>query len=382
MSVKVGFLGIGQCGGNIADIAYQRGFPAYAINTAKEDLYALSFKHNKMQVGNTGGAAKDRKVAINELKKTYPQILENVQSWLITESVDIMIITFSTGGGTGSGMGPVLARLMKENFNQIIVLMPVLPSMDEPVGSQSNSVECMNNIIPLGLSTFVIDNNKYMQYLTLNKSKRKLYDGVNSEVLDNIEVLLDNPNKVSKYGNIDTRDILRIFSTPGFTSMGMLFKDNITDSNMIQHITDTFNKSIYAPLEYDKHISCAAFIYMCSEKMMEQFSQDEFYSLMGKPIEVYEGVYDPDDKTIGEHITIILCGLTFPTTRIQEMISRVESEREIISSKKDFTKIDFDSSWINDAKDSNRDSNLSYKTTKKKEKIDEKQATDIFNEYF
>lgn len=381
MGISIGILGVGQAGANMADLAHQRGISVFAINTSQEDLDAVSFRHNRVLIGNKGGTAKDRKLAVSEFKDFYKSVLENVKNWAITEKLEVIIVSFSTGGGTGSGIGPVLCRIMSETMDNITVIaMPILASNSESLGSLANSIECMSQLLNLSLPMIVVDNEKIKDKV----SKRRLYTAINSEAIDNIQLISEINNKNSKYGNIDKRDLLRIISTPGMISFSVIFKDLMDEKTPITEIISTsIDSSIYAPIEYDKKVSCISMIAECNDAMLERVSQTELYSLLGQPLEVYEGIYAPDDSD-SERISFILSGLSYPITRVNQMKNRVSEDKNTITKRDLVINFDTELDWFKNIRDETRTENIQVQSPKDKATETKKEVNieNIFDDYF
>lgn len=380
MGIKIGILGIGQAGANIADVAHGRGIPVFAINTSQEDLDAVSFKHNRVLIGNKGGTAKDRKLAVSEFRDYYKSVLENIKNWAITEQLEVIITSFSTGGGTGSGIGPVICRIMNETFNTTTTIaMPILASNTESIGALANSIECMSQLMGLSIPMIIVDNQKIKDAT----SKRKLFNAINSEAIDNIQLLSDINSKNSKYGNIDKRDLLRIISTPGMLSFSIIFEELLNGKkNVADVITNSIDSSIYAPVEYDKKISCLSIIAECNDSMLEKVTQTELYSLLGQPLEVYEGIYAPEEGDEGR-ITLILSGLSYPITRINQMKARVAQDKDTITKRDLVVNFDAELDWFKSIRTETKTGNIQIQSPK--EAAIPKQEPNIesmFDDYF
>jgi nitrogenase subunit NifH len=115
-------VGLGGAGGNIIDTTYglmRENFVGVSVfNTAEPDKAKLSFlKERFFLFGDFGGAGvgskwKDSRDAISQ-EKWKKIFVENVISDGIAESQAILL-TSSTGGGTGSGAIPIVSDYVKE----------------------------------------------------------------------------------------------------------------------------------------------------------------------------------------------------------------------------------------------------------------------------
>ena len=77
MKGKIGFVSIGQAGGNIGDLLAEKGYNVLAINTSKEDLATLKFITHKYHVPNGLGCSKNRDTAKQAIASYFDNIVDN-----------------------------------------------------------------------------------------------------------------------------------------------------------------------------------------------------------------------------------------------------------------------------------------------------------------
>ena len=94
--INYGFLGIGQCGGNIVNIAMSNGYTSMAINSSPEDLATLDLVRSKILLENGGGCGKNRDEGIDLVKSNYKKILSEVTE--VFEKQKYIFVVFSTAG--------------------------------------------------------------------------------------------------------------------------------------------------------------------------------------------------------------------------------------------------------------------------------------------
>ena len=106
---KVLILGTGQAGGNIAEEMAGLGYETLAFNTANSDLDKLEKVVNKIVIGNTEGSGKNRNLSKDNFSKERNKVREALQSCFKNSKIELVIIPFGAGGGTGSGSSLLLA---------------------------------------------------------------------------------------------------------------------------------------------------------------------------------------------------------------------------------------------------------------------------------
>lgn len=210
MQNKIGFVGVGQCGSNIAQLFEHLNYTCVCINSSEKDFKPLNTKYNYC-TPKTDGCNHDRKKAITILQKYYKNILKEIIDKLYDK--ELIYFIFSTGGGTGSGFSPVLIELLNQELQEkfpsqdkTICAIPVLPSTEEKSPQvQFNSYECyksLSQIENLG-TVFTLDNSK-MNKFTLNKTFVSLF-----------HTTLSIPDHTHTSGNIDTAELFKLLKQRG-----------------------------------------------------------------------------------------------------------------------------------------------------------------------
>ena len=167
MKKKIAFIAIGQAGGNIGQLFEERGFSVLYLNTSEEDLSTLSGAKYKYHITGGEGCNKDRKKAKQLVIDDYDQIAAEIDAKLDAE---IIFVIFASGGGTGSGAGPMLCDLLLDD-GKTVGAVTVIPALDESTKSHVNSYECFAELTKIeGLASCFILDNENGNKLGLNRS--------------------------------------------------------------------------------------------------------------------------------------------------------------------------------------------------------------------
>lgn len=153
-------IGMGQCGGNLSEELDKKGINVMAINTSKEDLDPLKIDdRKKAHLPTSRGCSKNRKIALDEIKRHFPFILSSIETRYPLQ--DNVLVAFSAGGGTGGGSSPVLIDIMmdewdKKNFSCVLAL----PSTTDSLQAKFNAVECYRELSQISMlkNLFVLNN--------------------------------------------------------------------------------------------------------------------------------------------------------------------------------------------------------------------------------
>lgn len=296
MKKKIAFIAIGQAGGNIGQLFEERGFSVLYLNTSEEDLSTLKTAKYKYHITWGEGCNKDRKKAKQLVIDDYDQIAAEIDAKLDAE---IVFIIFASGGGTGSGAGPMLCDLLLDD-GKTIGAVTVIPALDESIKSHVNSYECFSELTKIeGLSScFILD----------NESGNKL--GLNRTFADDFTAFIEIPERIQNVeGNIDKAEIQEALKAHG---MAVILHSTADSADVIKKLQD----NIYAPIEPDRVVKYIT-AEMSSNVRMTDVEKD-----LGVPVDTFQ--------TAGEETVLCASGLSFPQTRLDLIYERIDENRETI----------------------------------------------------
>lgn len=286
MKNSIGFLGIGQAGSNIV-LGFERlGYNTAYLNTSKEDLDSLKYAKHKIHIRGSEGASKNRQAVLKLAAESIDEILENVTSVLTQEYI---MVIFSTGGGTGSGLGPVIASYLI-SIGRKVAVATILPDEKESPKTCENAYNTcidLNNIQNLG-AVFLLDNSKVNDKFTLNDIFVK-----------DIDSLL-NLNNCSKYGNIDKSEIKTLLSTYGLSIITRQSKAKSTATFIIQG----FLENIYADIEEKTPVMIGI------STTNRSLNYDDIYCEIGYPYDDFRGI--SSNNTL-----CVVAGYPWPLKRLE-----------------------------------------------------------------
>ena len=185
--MKLVVVGLGQCGGRLADefarlnerARSQRGIEiitgAFAVNTDAADLSGLqtisSDHQHRILIGGrrTGGHGVGK---INELgaevaKDDADKVVDAIRTAKRFFETDAFLLIAGVGGGTGSGAISVVARMLRERYqDKPIYAMAVLPfSHEEETEERTvyNAATSLKSLYPMVDAVFLVDNQRYVK---------------------------------------------------------------------------------------------------------------------------------------------------------------------------------------------------------------------------
>ncbi|MFC1932648.1 tubulin/FtsZ family protein [Chloroflexota bacterium] len=184
--MKLLVIGLGQCGGRIADefarlnrkALSQRGIEiitsAFAVNTDIADLSGLKriksdYQHRILIGGRkTGGHGVGK---INELgaevaKEDADKVIDAVRATKRLSEVDAFLLVAGAAGGTGSGAIPVMTQYIKERYtDKPVYACVVLPFEHEEQTEERaiyNAATCLKSTYLVADAVILVDNQRFV----------------------------------------------------------------------------------------------------------------------------------------------------------------------------------------------------------------------------
>lgn len=304
---RYGFVGIGSMGGNIIKCFQMKGYPAMAVNTAQSDLDSLDLSDEcKYHVLNGYGSSKDRKKAkqllanndyenfdllVNEIKEQFTQC-------------EIIFLAASSGGGSGSGMLPVVVHRLIEETDKTICIITCIPDDNASVKEYMNCYEFFQELESIDgrSSVFIIDNSKNRNKFTLNEQFACYLDAfLNAETN-------------STQGVVDRAEIESVLSQKGMCIINKHNAEKATTQSVIERIRD----NIYAPMENDGVVANIALVHSNNKVRLSEIVES-----IGEPLATFEG-FEADAEILA------VSGLSLPYNKLAEIKQKVDVNKETI----------------------------------------------------
>lgn len=336
--IKVCTLGFGNCGNQISDLAMSMyKIPGIAINSSQNDL--INIKNvTKVILGDQRGSGKSRDEAKKFVKMHVRALLEQEMFVKLIEDSDIIFIISSIGGGTGSGMVPMVTDVLSRKFpSKKFILIGVYPPIGESLAAQQNSLDYLKEVqsfLP-NVSYMAYDNNKFSNLPTPEMMKK-----INTEIVEAMVVLRGDYFYATPYNSIDEKDLMNIVDAPGRLAVYILdnIKEKDFDNTTIEEsIIDVIkNKSGGVELDRDKIVKKIGYVTNLNSKMNSMIDPDysKIKELVGEPVEAFEHTYIAE-KDEANRFILILSGLSVPDDRLTKMVQRIETGLEELANVKE-----------------------------------------------
>ncbi len=170
--MRIGAIGIGQAGGRVVDLLVYHNrwgihpdiLPlAIVVNTAQADLMGLENipKKDRLLVGQS----EVRGHGVGLLRERGAELVGQQLHYIMRKvadkdlpRVDAFLVVAGLGGGTGSGGAAVIARQLREVYDQPTYALALLPSADEGKLMQANSIAAMQELYEVTEGIVIFDN--------------------------------------------------------------------------------------------------------------------------------------------------------------------------------------------------------------------------------
>ena len=241
--MKLVVVGLGQCGGRIADefarlnarAHSRRGIDiitgAFAVNTDAADLSGLTsikkgYRHRILIGGRkTGGhgVGKINELAADIARDDSDKVIDAIRTTRRFFETDAFLLVASAAGGTGSGAIAVLTQMIKERYvDKPVYNLVVLPFEHEETTEERtvyNVATCLKSVYSVADAVFLIDNQRYVRK---DSSLKTNLIKINSMIVDPFyNLLCAGEEKKAKYIGaklLDAGDIIQ--TLVGWTVIG------------------------------------------------------------------------------------------------------------------------------------------------------------------
>lgn len=324
--MMLGFVGLGQCGANLASEAHKRGFLSGAINFSQKDLDAVEVKH-KLRLLGSEGVGKQRDLGVQLFQDQWETAIGFIRDNF--SNCKLIVFAFSSSGGSGSGISPILLDMSIQLFpDKVFIALAILPELSESETSQRNCISTFEELSALNVAVFPVDNEQ-TRITNPSIGKNRLFEITNQQSVDLICKLVGYTEKYSKTGNFDEKDLLNVLKTRGIATIsevsisGSLKQVNLTTEGISEKINDSWSHSVFAPISSDI-IQRAALIFDGQEELMGFLQPNTWFnSFKTHPYEIFEGYYH---ESKGSVITL-LTGLKWSFNRLKDIELSLESKQ-------------------------------------------------------
>lgn len=334
LNLKV--IGAGAAGNKAAIQLIKAGFnpeDVILINSTSKDI-AEEFKDSAIIFGKNseylGGCGKERdigkRLVLNDMK--MGQI--NVDS-IADPDTNAIIIVSSTEGGSGSAVTPILAKYITDVLS-IPVIICLFFGFNTDVRGMQNSIEICQELEE-NYGVIGISNSKFIE--AANRNQRKAETLANDEFVRIVKVLTGSSIRPSDQ-NIDTTDLFKLVTTPGYMRIETANIDKVKN-------IEQFNKAVSSVIDESYQMDCSEYgakrigiIFDINKSISDfvDYSGIAIQTVYGIPYEMYTHVQYTENPS---SVTWIASGMKLPLREVQEIYENyLKASTSVNKSKDDF----------------------------------------------
>lgn len=221
--LKVGVIGIGQCGSRQAQefkrihSAVDPNIVALALNSSKTDLSLLdeSLIPSKHRIAIAdGGSGRNPGVGRKLMQKALDSAIEYVRRDL--GSSEIIYIFAGAGGGTGNGGAPILGGAISEALHIPVVYMVTLPFDGDSLEAKICSLSMLQTLEQMNASVFLFSNKRGFEIGDAGSSALPVtYNKINKVIVGLLSEWTACVGSAG-YPVFDESESLKMLAIPGF----------------------------------------------------------------------------------------------------------------------------------------------------------------------
>ncbi len=340
-SLHVGVVGLGQCGGNIAEAFAAKRYPAFVVNTSKTDLASLKgvAAEDKIAVGGDGyyGAGGSLSLGGDALRAGAEQIEERALH--LFDDVELVIAVGGLGGGTGGNLAELVNMLSGQEFP--VVALGVLPSATEGHRVKTNALWGLNELVDSDIEALIlVDNNKL--YATHGgEGVSSFMATCNGAVVDAIDRLntLSSAAGMTSIRTFDPHDLRQVVRFGGVTVFGSREVEGpINRDSLLQAFIEVLNSNelLATGFEHEDAVVVGSIITAPSQVLAATPASafDDYFRevrLVTSGAMHRSGIYVGGDEP--SRLYVVASGLPLPT-RSRDLLSEATAESNQFGEKK------------------------------------------------
>jgi len=335
--LKVGVVGVGNAGNQVADgvKGLIKDIDAIALNSSGNDFSSLSHV-KKIIVGDEKGAGKDRAIAKSFIQREIKKLLVQGEFVEVIERNDVNFVVAGAGGGTGSGISPVLTDILKRMYpTKLFINIGVLPALKESVAAQENALAYLKELIGFNATYMLYDNNR-----RANETTSRMLENVNAEIIEDIITLRGEYQFITPFTSIDEKDATKILGTAGrlLVARAENFREKDLDEKSIEErLIMNLNTSAHAEMDRDRIVKRMGIISNLNTKINNTLDSNlpKFKELVGEPVEGFEHIYINPSEDNTNRVIAIMSGLSMPDDRLEKIVQRIDGVTEQLMTTKE-----------------------------------------------
>jgi cell division GTPase FtsZ len=341
--LRIGVIGLGQCGGNLAMEFSKRGYESVALNTSYSDLKSLENlpKRNRLHVGLNGrsGAGRDMNLGKQSLLSNEDRILKTMEN--LAKDADLFLLVAGMGGGTGSNL-PTLSEILKP-LNVPTSVMVTLPSESESSLTKVNAIQSVNTLFKQHLNSVILIDNQKILELFPGVSIADYYAKANERIIRVLDEFnsADHAFKIRSIRSFDSEDFRKVFSSRGLLIYGSLsvnVSGPLSDEFLLEKLREIWKGGDLFATGYDYTTAAVIAVIVYAPRSVLASSSAEMFEKLNTALKnltkgaaIYTGIYELEEgKPV--RVSSMIGKMNFPD-RVVNLLSQASIEGQSLAEK-------------------------------------------------
>jgi cell division GTPase FtsZ len=346
-ALHIGVVGLGQCGGNIADAFAVRGYPAIAVNCASADLAALKHVPPPWRLGVGAAAANGSggslRLGGEALRAGGDLVAELVEQ--VFDDVEIVLAVGGLGGGTGGNLVELVSIVAELEFP--VIAMGVLPGLAEGYRVKTNALWAINELVDAPIDSLLLVDNEKLYAKHGSATVETFWSACNESLVAAIDGLncLASDESLTSVRTFDPNDLRQLVRFGGTTQFGTsTIKGGICRDSLLNAFMDAINNNdmLATGIEFEDIVVLGSIVTAGTEILSQTSAAvfDDYFrevQLVTNGAAHRFGLYRR--STAGPaQLHVIAAGLPLPG-RVHDMLAEATAEAQRFGTKKSQARI-------------------------------------------
>ena len=347
-SLNFGVVGLGQCGGKIAQQFYSLGYGAVAVNTTTADLSSLKMPDtNKLliQTGALGGAGRDLSIGEGAAESFAGEITNLINDKLNDSQVNV--VTFSLGGGSGAGSSTTVIKLLGQ-IGKPIIVMAVLPMDTEDAQIKANALQTLAKLAKMAqnkeiANLFIVDNAK-IEAIYSDVNSFDFFDTANKAIVDTFDALNVFSSMSSAVKAFDQMEYTKVILDSGGCSVfGEFTCDNYhVDTALAEAVIENLSNNLLSGGFDLKQAKYVGFVLAANKEVWSKiptssvnYANSMIQDMCPGVSGIFKGIYETDSTEDNVKVYSIFSGLGLPGDRVDQLKEEVKELQSKVKQKEE-----------------------------------------------
>jgi cell division GTPase FtsZ len=331
VAFRMGFVGVGQGGGRIAETFYKMGYGRVGVvNTAKADLDEVDDAIIKLDLA-TGGAGKDPEYGAASINGK-DELVWDLFTRALGKQCEYLLVCASLGGGTGSGASTKVLEVARKYMEECgadpsrVGMIVSLPDPHEGHTVCRNAVYAFERLYKMAPSPMVIIDNRRIGEIYDNPGVLQFYPLCNSQVAKLFHLFNRLAVQRTKLMTFDRADFATLLDA-GIIAFGASQIDQYNSgADISEAIRGQLANTLLAPVDLSKG-KRAGCIFVGGTKVLEEIPMEFFgggFDMLNRMLAegsmVHRGIYEGTSPDL--RCYTMIADLPPPTQRLHQLAAK------------------------------------------------------------